>query len=92
MKKTFGEMIKDSISKVEIDNTIPLFDFHIFGVGFYINRKPELYFEICETFPYAPDGEVPLIFINVAWFEIIFESKWLYKKVYDRRYGVDLEF
>ena len=83
------EKIRKDMEEVIIE--CPILDFYIFGTSFLFYRKPELFFDICETHPYAPDGDIPLIFIRLGWLEIIFESKWIYKKVYKRRYGEDLE-
>ena len=69
----------------------PIFDFSILGVSFLLWNKPETHLDLCETSPYAPDGDVPLIFIQLAYFEIMFYNKWLYKKIYKKRYGWDLD-
>ena len=47
--------------------------------------------QLCETYPYAPDGDVPLIFISLWYIEFIIESPRLYKWLYNRKYGVELD-
>lgn len=64
-----------------------IYDFHFFGLSFLIWKQFKFEIDICETYPYAQDGEVPLIFITIGCLDIIFENKWLYKKIYNRRHG-----
>lgn len=75
----------------KIEPICPLFDFTIFGITFILWKKWENYIDLCETFPYEPDGSVPLLFIRFTFFELIFYNKWLYKKIYKNRYGIKLE-
>jgi len=42
--------------------------------------------ELCLTEPYCPNGEVPLVFVMCGFIEFIVESKWLYRKIYERRF------
>jgi hypothetical protein len=66
---------------------IPLASTTIFGMTISIIKKPEFSIEILETEPYARDGEVPMIFVQLAWVDITFENKWLYKKLYFNKHG-----
>jgi hypothetical protein len=80
------EIINETIKNIEIET--PLLDFHIFGVLFTIWKTAELSLELCETHPYTPDGDIPLIFVRIGFLDI---NKWLYKKIYDKKYDVNLE-
>ncbi len=56
-------------------------------IFFFTKFKFEL--DICETEPYAPDGDAPFIFVRIGWVEFMFESKTLYKLIYKRRHGYE---
>jgi hypothetical protein len=43
--------------------------------------------ELVETHPYLPDGEIPIIMLNIGRLCIFFENKFLYKLIYKRKYG-----
>jgi len=88
--KRLDEIIRERIDNTEFDTLVPIFDFHILGLGIYVNRYSEFSVECLETSPYTPDGDVPLIFIHFGYIQLSFYSKKLYKYVYDKKYGVDL--
>lgn len=79
------EEIRKTISEIEFD--VPIFETYAFGIVLWIWKKPELYAEVVETEPYKLDGEYPMIMIKVAWFEISFDNKRLYRFIYKRKYG-----
>lgn len=82
------------MNDLEIDySALPVWSAHAFGVSFSIYRKAELSIEPLETEPYQFDGSIPLIFIRVAWFEWMLENKWLYTKLYVKKFGrIPLEY
>lgn len=65
----------------------PLYSHYFFGLYFLIHAKPELYFTALETEPYTPNGDIPVVFIQIAWFEFIFNNLFLYKIFYKREHG-----
>lgn len=65
--------------------------FSIKNVSVLLTFKWEIGIDLCETYPYAPDGDVPLIFISCGFIQFTIESKKIYKYLYDKKYGVDLE-
>ncbi len=69
----------------------PLLSFYLFGVNFYVWRDFEVSIEPLETRPYAPDGSIPLIFLRLGFFEVNFESKYFYKKLYISKYEYEPE-
>ncbi len=79
------QQIRESISNIEIP--LPVYDFSIGPVSIMIWKKFEFHLEICETEPYAPDGEVPLIMLKMGWIEFLFYSKVLFKLIYKKRHG-----
>lgn len=84
----FNFEIKDSPS------CIPSYDFSFkrFGFGYYTDNIPEWFtIDLCETFPYAPDGEVPMMFLNIWKLQMWIEWSWLYRKIYKNRYQIELE-
>jgi len=86
------EKIKESIKKMEnMDFAIPFFNISIFNVHFSLYKIREMYLDFCETNPYRPDGEIPLIFLRMGHLEIVFESKKLYKYLYKKKYNEELD-
>ena len=77
--------LNKEIKKVDIPVPLGVFDF--LGVSVFIWKKPEVHLELVETWPYAPDGDVPMLMVQFAWFEIMFYSKPLYRFFYKRKYG-----
>ena len=72
----------------EDDDYPPLLYFPLFfKAHFYLNKKPHLCIDILETHPYALDGEVPFIFIDVGYIQFMLEWEWLYKILYKRKNG-----
>lgn len=67
---------------------IPIFDAHLLGISFFINRRCRFGVDLLETEPYRFDGSDPMLFVNVGPFELVFYNKWLYTKLYKKRYGV----
>lgn len=63
------------------------FDWFIFGVCFIFCSAFQVGIEVLETFPYEMDGQTPYIYINLFFLSICFENKWLYKKIYKKKYG-----
>lgn len=88
MKWDIDKKVKADIENITI---VPVWDFQIFGLGVLFWKNFEFTFDICETSPYAPDGDVPLIFAKIGWVEFIFENKRIYKYVYKKRYGYELD-
>ena len=91
MKKSIDEKISEEILDIDFDNIIPLFDFHIFGVLFSIHKRFEFGIEALETFPYRADGEVPIIFLDIGFLSLTFENKSIYKYLYKKKYGEELD-
>lgn len=79
------EQIKEHVSK--IDFPLPVYEFSILGLSVMVWKKFEFSLEICETEPYAPDGDVPLIMLKTGWTEFLFYSKPLFKLIYKKRHG-----
>lgn len=79
------EQIKNSVANVTIPT--PSYEFSIWGLSVFVWNKFEFSLEICETEPYAPDGEVPLIMVRTGWLEFLFYSKLLFKLIYKKRHG-----
>lgn len=79
------EQIKESISKIEFP--IPAYEFSVGPLSVFVWNKFEFSLEICETEPYAPDGDVPLIMLKMGWIEFLFYSKTLFKLIYKKRHG-----
>ena len=65
----------------------PLLQLDTSLVSVYIWKKPKISIEALETQPYEFDGSIPMVFIQMGWLEFIVTNKWLYKKVYTRKYG-----
>ena len=84
----------ENLDNPEIDySALPLWHVHALGLSFAVYRKAELSIEPLETEPYQFDGSIPLIFVRVAWFEWMFENKWLYTKIYVKKFGrIPLEY
>ena len=57
----------------------PVYCFVLFGITFFVWKKPEMRLELVETYPYAPDGEYPTMMLQIGWVELMFDSKLLYK-------------
>jgi hypothetical protein len=90
--KTIDEILKEAVENAELDdNRNILFDFYLFGVGFYIYNKFESYVEFLETFPYREDGDIPMIFLKLGFIEVTFENKKIYKYLYKRKYNEELD-
>ena len=70
----------------------PRIDENFWGINLSVYRKPELYLELCETRPYAPDGTSPLIFMKLGIFHIMFENKRIYNYLYKRKFGCELDW
>lgn len=87
MKYDIDQILRE-IDCTDIDT--PIFDFYILGINFSLWKTPELSVTLCETSPYAPDGEVPLIFIRLAYLEIMFYNKPLYNYIYKKKYGWEI--
>lgn len=85
MNKLTDEEIQKYIDKIDFPS--PIVGFTLFGITFFMWSRPEFYFELIETEPYALDGSMPSIMVHLAWFEFIFESKTLYRFFYKRKYG-----
>lgn len=84
--KTFDERVREAIDNAPK----PEEPIHCFAGGhvlFLLYKAPKLELDICETYPYAPDGDVPLIFLRLGWFEFLFNNKFIYKTIYKRRYN-----
>lgn len=62
--------------------------FTVFGVTFLFWKKWEFGYQLCETEPYARDGDVPIVFLLLGFIEIAVENSWLYRRLYKKRYGV----
>lgn len=69
----------------------PIFSFHLFGVTFFMWKTFEFEIDALDTAPYAPNGEIPMLFFRFAWFELIFENKYLYKKIFKMKYKYEPE-
>jgi hypothetical protein len=83
--------MKFSLDNIEIpkDTNYPIFEL---GSWFMVWKESiDWGVNLCETFPYAPDGEVPLIFIDMGRCQITVDSRWLYKTIYERKYGERLD-
>lgn len=82
------EKIKNAIEDVEIP--LPILNFQVLGVMFSIYKRLEFGISFLETFPYKADGDIPLIFLNIGFAEIMFESKRVYKYLYKLKYKEEL--
>lgn len=72
-----------------VEFPVPIYDRHLFNISFFIWKKPEIHLELVETWPYAPDGDVPMLMIQFGWIEIMFYSKRLYRYFYRKKYNED---
>lgn len=81
------KIINTSLKDLEIIDNMPVLDFHIFGISFFIEKIPSYNIELIETYPYELDGETPILIINFWYFSVLFANKWLYKLVYRKKYG-----
>lgn len=62
----------------------PLWNFHIFGISFLVLKDFDFGVEALETAPYAPNGDIPVVFIRLGFLEVMIENKYLYWKVLNR--------
>ena len=69
-----------------MDYEEPLFHFFLLGVSLFVWKSFKFKAEAMETEPYAFDGTIPYVFITAGFFEVMFESKCLYKLLYKRKY------
>lgn len=86
--------MRDLFSKftdIDIKNSIPILHFSLFGLSFLIWKDFKFLIEFCETEPYTPNGDIPLIFVQFGWLALVFENKMIYKFMYKRKYGYELE-
>lgn len=89
--KNIDEILREEINKETIDfSIIPLFSFQLFGVLFSMYKRVEFSIDILETNPYTPDGDFPLIFLDIGFISLTFESKRIYKYLYKKKYGEEL--
>lgn len=89
MKNTETDIWKDLKDNMNHILEFPLVDFSIWRVSVFIWKSFKFDLDICETFPYQPDGTIPLIFFRIGWVEFMFENYFLYKKLYRRKYKFD---
>lgn len=83
----FDKIIIDEIKSFEFN--YPVFEL---GAWFSIWKQSVGWgVTLCETYPYAPDGEVPLVFIDIGKCQIMLDSPKLYKFFYKRKYGEVLD-
>ena len=62
------------------------FDFYIFGIYVLLWNKFDIGLDILESY-YIADGELPLIFAELGFLYINFESRRIYDFIYKRKYG-----
>lgn len=85
-----GKEIRAYLNRVEKPNWYDFYwDVRLGRVTFTLTNtgSNDWFFDMCETEPYALDGEVPLLFVFLGYFWITIESKRLYKYFYKRKYG-----
>lgn len=89
MNKNEVDIWKNLVENMSHVLEFPLIDFSIWRVSVFIWKSFKFDLDICETFPYQPDGTIPLIFFRIGWVEFMFENYFLYKKLYRRKYKFD---
>ena len=89
-KKSIDEVLHEKVNEINWDNIIPLFTFHVFGVLFSIYKRFKFGIEALETSPYKADGDFPLIFLDIGFLSLTFENKKIYKYLYKKKYGEEL--
>lgn len=87
--KNLDEILKKEVSTVGID--IPLLSLNILSSTVFLWKKWEVYVDFLETHPYRLDGDIPIIFVRLGFFEISLYSKKLYKFLYKKKYREELD-
>ena len=64
-----------------------VYDFYYMGIYVLLTKSSNFFLDILETYPYKPDGEIPLIFLTIGRVHITFENKFLYSFLYKRKNG-----
>lgn len=80
------QIVEQELNRIK-DDFVPLFYKDFLGLSLMVWNKPELHADYCATEPYDRDGSVPLVFVQVAWFELMFYNRTIYNYLYKRDRG-----